>query len=1128
MTENMNKNLTERVVASFRLTPDQRAAALERGRDVVVTAGAGSGKTRTLVARYAGLLADGCSPRRVAAITFTKKAAREMRSRVRQALTDLAQQALDDTERQYWVALSAQMDSARIGTIHSLCSEILRAHPAEAGIDPRFEVLDEGRTALLRHQIVTDSLPGLVERPEFELLLGTFSSGALEELLFGLLNRRLEAREAFEQPGESRNLIRQELERRLNSPRLAEPVAWLREALTENQLQSEGDKLSGMVQELLGLWQSATESLAGGDVFACIDCLFQARRTKMNGTYGRKDSLVKETVKELKAAYDNLLDPLLGGSNAKSEPPKAEDETRFELILPLLRMAFEELHCTYTAALDQQQALDFDDLEYRAQQLLKLPELRIRWQSELQALLVDEFQDTNLRQREIVEALAGAPQGLGPISAGGRLFVVGDSRQSIYRFRRADVTVFREVQAAVRQAGGLVLDLNRTYRAHADLLAGTGDLLSVLMGTEPDQARPYYVPFSPLQAERQVPAAHLFAPHVEIVLGLGEDSAAGRLQGGRALAKRLLQLKAQGQIQKWDDVALLFRASGGFAAYENAFEENSIPFVTVAGRGFYDRAEIRDLLNLLRALADPTDDLALAGLLRSPAFGLTDAALYLLRQAWQTKQPYWTALQADLSLLDQNDRARAERAVGILRELLPLVDRVPVAELLKKLVDAVDYRAILASADTSQAADSGTNSRKGTGGRLWRNLDKLLEDAQSSQQVNVRDFLEYLTTLNEAGAREGEAPAEAGGAVRLMTIHKSKGLEFPLVVLADAGRKPMTASETVYLLPGLGLSLKLDPMPFLYRLSRDLDQQQGDAETRRLLYVALTRAAEKLIISGHMTLAESGVLSAPGWMGEVCQAAGLVLDNPQLLDGQVLDVHLASGQVLRAWCLPPVVAAPGEFATEVEPRTQLTASDLPDIFRLLPGLPSKLGELGVSEDEAGQQHIWRATASGAQVPPAVLGKLVHKAIELWIFPDDPRLIPMLEAAALNAGLAALEQRLEAVRRARELLERFQLYWLWEELEKAEERHHELPYSRLSADLTETGFIDLLYRTERGWQILDFKTDVIHSPAQKAALVLRYSRQMARYVLAVEKLLRVPVLARMCFLDDQGRISLVDA
>jgi len=169
----------------------------------------------------------------------------------------------------------------------------------------------------------------------------------------------------------------------------------------------------------------------------------------------------------------------------------------------------------------------------------------------------------------------------------------------------------------------------------------------------------------------------------------------------------------------------------------------------------------------------------MAGLLRSPAFGLTDTALYQLRWQNAAPVPYWTALQGDLSVLDNSDQPRAARALIILKDLLPQVDRIPVSELLKKLVDATDYRAILAVDDNS-----------GTGGRLWRNLDKLLADAQTSGQVNVRDFLDYLITINDAGAREGEAPAEAQGSVRLMTIHKSKGLEFPIVVLADASREP--------------------------------------------------------------------------------------------------------------------------------------------------------------------------------------------------------------------------------------------------------------------------------------------------------------------------------------------------
>ena len=205
---------------------------------------------------------------------------------------------------------------------------------------------------------------------------------------------------------------------------------------------------------------------------------------------------------------------------------------------------------------------------------------------------------------------------------------------------------------------------------------------------------------------------------------------------------RLLQLKEEGQVQTWDEVALLFRASTGYADYETALEEASIPFVTVAGRGFYDRPEIRDLINILRALADPLDDLAFAGLLRSPAFGLSDSALFLLRQSGL---PYWEALQADLSVLNTQDCERAHRTLEIVSQLLPLVDRIPVAELLPKIVNATQYRAILAAADVKDNSQGAST----TGGRLWRNLDKLLADALA-RELRVRNYLDMIETLNGA------------------------------------------------------------------------------------------------------------------------------------------------------------------------------------------------------------------------------------------------------------------------------------------------------------------------------------------------------------------------------------------
>lgn len=1095
----MTKRLAERVIDGFGLTSDQRDAALERARDVVVTAGAGSGKTRTLVARYASLLADGLEPRRVVAITFTEKAAREMRSRVREALNRLAVNATEVEERLLWVRLEAQMDSARIGTIHSLCAEILRAHPAEAGLDPLFEVLDEGLTAVLRSQIITNTTQALVEIPEYAPLFKQFKSGGVLALLDFLLARRLEAAEAFEQTNNSRQVILTALAQVLARPQLAEPLAEL-QAIPPDQLRREaGDKLADMLTTLLALWHRAQTALAAEDPFTCVECLFSARRENMRLNIGPRNSPIKDILTDLRDAFDQYINPLTGGAGSQDTPPNRETEQLFEQLQPLLRNAFQTMLSSYLQALNQRQALDFDGMEDGALQLLRRIEIRARWQTEISALLVDEFQDTNARQREIVEALSGQP---------GRLFVVGDERQSIYRFRRADVTVFRQVQAQVRQRGGLPKNLDLTYRAHDPLLQTTAGLLEIIMGTTQDETRPFHVPFAALRANRSIPPNHILGPHVELILGSGEDTSSARQTSARALVQRLAELRQSGQIRAWDDVALLFRASSGFADYENAFEEAGIPFVTVAGRGFYDRPEIRDVLNLLRALSNPADDLAMAGLLRSPAFGLSDSALYLLRLQAGQWAPYRQALQGDLSMLAAPDLASAQRARVTLAALLPSVNRIPVAELLKRLVDATDYRALLAADETNG------------GGRLWRNLDKLLGDAQASRQVNVNEFLDYLATLGDAGAREGEAPAEAQGTVRLMTIHKSKGLEFPLVVLADAGREPRGGSNQAFLLPGLGLAFRMDPEPILFRLSGQLEKQQNQAETQRLLYVALTRAMDKLLISGHATPARSGSgFKLTGWMEALCTAANLNVESLLEQAGTPLETHTEAGHPLRAWCLP---AETTPASVQNPARQGLLTSQAAPLYQ-----PLFLPPADSSPEEDQNRPIWRATGTSRAVPHNVIGKMVHKALELWLFPGNPRLDHLLETSALNAGLASEQQRTAATHRAWKLLERLHAHPIWEEMDGATERHHEVPYSRLHDGHTETGYIDLLYYSASGWQVLDFKTDAIANPTERDRLTQQYRAQMQRYLGAVTNLTGSKAHARLCFLDDHGSISLVE-
>ena len=1084
----MNNERSKRLVKTYGLTDDQQIAALERGRDVVVTAGAGSGKTRTLVARYASLLAEGHNPRRIAAITFTEKAAREMRSRIRDEIVKQAQNAEHNEERRFWLELNSKMDSARIGTIHSICAEILRNHPAEAGIDPRFDVLDDGLTAALRAQVVEETLSRFVDETAFAPLFESLTTSGMQKLLKFMLEHRLEMQEALANRVDGNAVLAQFLGSAISHPTIADAIHDLR-SLTRAELEADG-RLE-IVSSLLASWQSAEEALQVGDVLGCAKALYQARREGMNLASGKRNSPIKDILSELQHAYDEFINPVVGGKS-KAEQPNPETEARFTQLQPLCDQAFRRLSANYTSALAVRQALDFDDLEAGAARLLARDDVRTRWQSEVDGLLVDEFQDTNARQRQIVRALAGYD---------GRLFVVGDARQSIYRFRRADVTVFRELKREIERSGGLVRDLDRTYRAHHPLLEVTGDILSGIMGTEDDPQRPYHVPFTAMEADRIEAPKHIKDPHLEIIFGVSEETGDARRAMADSLAARLLELKNEKQICSWDEVALLFQASTGFIHYETAFEDAGIPFVTVAGRGFYDRPEIRDVINLLRAVSDPTDDLAMAGLLRSPAFGLTDAALYQLRMQSDPPVSYWQALHGDLGMLSLDDQARAQRVVSILTDIIPQVDRIPVAELLKQLMDVTDYRAILAAVGSDNA-----------GGRLWRNLDKLLSDAQTSGQVHVRGFLDYLTTLSDAGAREGEAPSEAVGAVRLMTIHKSKGLQFPVVVLADASRKDINRGEHAYLLPETGLAIKLDPPPLLYRLAKWHDGRQDDSESVRVLYVALTRAQDKLIVNGHASVNQYGKWTSQGWMADVATHAKvdllILIDHP----AQTVTVQTANGHPVQAVA---VQTSSGIIEAESKPRTsKVQFSDATPIYQPLPATVQISKQL----DEPDQEQTWRATGPDAHVPPGVVGQMVHKAIERWIFPGDERLIPLLESVVLGIGIALPGQREKAIRRTVELLGRLRTHPLWDEINSAYERYHEVPYTRATLDLIETGYIDLLYKTSDTWQIVDFKTDSIYTHDIREKLVAEYRQQLARYKEAVKVLVGETPLLKICFLD----------
>jgi ATP-dependent helicase/nuclease subunit A len=440
------------------------------------------------------------------------------------------------------------------------------------------------------------------------------------------------------------------------------------------------------------------------------------------------------------------------------------------------------------------------------------------------------------------------------------------------------VSVFREVRATVVARGGREVALAVSFRAHARLVALVNYTFErILLRERP--LLPFEVPFEELRRHRP-PAPHTAAVELHIIpaarkdqplLATGEDV---RRYQAQVLARRLRELVESGEplvaeddgwrAAGYGDIALLFQATANFEQYEEALRAEGIPFLTTAGRGYYGRNEVRDLIHLLRWLEDPSDDFALVGVLRSPLFALADATILLLRfsnsgNLWQAMQNAEVKMQKEAS----GDRF-LHFAFHILHSLLSLRGRVTTVDLLRAALRDTGYLATI----------SGLRD----GERRRVNVEKLLEAARQTGTAGLATFGAYLEDILRMEAREGEAPLEGGEAVRLMTVHRSKGLEFPIVVLPDAARETPPRRDAWLARREYGLALKLRDgaewvQPTAYRVALAAEQRMERAERERLAYVALTRAQDHLILAGPARESSGGdwlswLLRALGWPWE--------------------------------------------------------------------------------------------------------------------------------------------------------------------------------------------------------------------------------------------------------------------
>jgi ATP-dependent exoDNAse (exonuclease V) beta subunit len=1101
---------------SIELTPEQRAAVEERGTGLFIHANAGSGKTRVLVERFVrAVVDDGVPVDRILAITFTEKAAGELRARLRQRFLELGER---DRAR--------EAEAAWVSTIHGFCSKLLRRHALLAGIDPEYEVLDETRAARIAIDAFDRALEGFLDpdEPERLDLAAAHTPDRLRRMVTTVHAKRRSA-------GEERPELPERREPRLGDERAVLATA-VGDALVELGAQAGASGVDRAIAKLERC-RDALDEVADGDVgdpaiFA--DFVVKTGRTKalQGAAMGRAGEALEAWVAVCAARRAHgdyvLLRELLRGYTAH-----------------------------YAEAKERESAVDFDDLELLTCRLLEEhPALHKRYGAQFEHILVDEFQDTNQLQIRLLDLLAGED---------GRLFTVGDEFQSIYGFRHADVGVFRAVRDKAA-AKDRVRALRTNFRSRPEILRALNDAF----------APHWHEGFEPLEpAEGTGPAADQLqldlngstpvdgGPAVELIVvdqvsarwdDAGDEPFGPGLAGlapwraaeMRLLADRIRRLIDEGRAP--DEIVVLLRAGVDMPYYERALRERGIETYVVGGRNYWTQQQVADLRAYMAVLANPLDEEALYSVFGSPLGGLSLDAIGLLGLGARRlkRDPWWALTAADGSdgLVDSLPASDRERVPGLVTQIEQhrvLAATVPLERMLDRVITDSGYdRALLALPD---------------GRRRMANVRKLMRLArafEAEQGGDLRAFIDYLAEQDVLAAREGEAPLEAEDlhAVRLMTIHAAKGLEFPVVCVADLGRFGRGDDDALRVTDDGRVGLKIASMAGGSAKGLDLEaiqkeqEAQQDEEERRIFYVAMTRAQDLLVLSGATDTEQwpdprpLGVPMNWIWRGF---APGLDAGAP----------HGARSTVCSAENIDDLLDSTARYGGAlVGEDSSVPVAPLKEFerFEAAPALPvGRLSYSGLARYRACGYRFYLERVIGLreleplpgdesqpeppgsdELSPLLRGTVVHELLERLDFGDPAP--PTADDVAERLGSYGADTGAAAVEDTRRFVAAFLGTPLFERLAAAERVRQELAFAYELAppeaggrSLLVNGFVDVYAEEPDRVLIVDYKTDSLEGTDPESLCDAQYSIQRLIYALAALRSGAAVVEVAYCFLEQ---------
>ena len=854
----------------MRFTPSQQEA-LNIEKHVCVTAGAGSGKTTVLVERYLKILREGdAKPQEIVAITFTEKASAEMKERVIKELS----QAEDRGTREN---VLEQMNTVHISTIHAFCSRILREFPFQANVPANFSILQGIDQKLLLQETLKNTLKDIATNLEdrhraalTRLLRRYGGQQKLVDFFSTMINKRDTVAQLRQQLYNDQNdieiheaLQQRVLEQLMPTIDIPEFIRCLN-AVMQVAAGKNVKTVRDLTQQLETLHAKSPNS---PEVLKFLKQIVELITIK-NGAIAKAAFIgAKADATDIETEIDFLVSTakkikILPVSEKEKNDDKTGDvETDDDFLLSTIR----DLLTLYTRILNDyenaklaQGTLDFNDLQLKTRNLLRdNEEIRQELVSRHKYYMVDEFQDTNELQYELVMLLTNELKDA-------NLFIVGDPKQSIYGFRGADVRVFEKTKQKIIAECGLDISLTENFRSLRDPVGFINYFFNTLMGDGTESE--FEVKYEALTQARPVNANG----GIEILLGRQGDEAANEYA---LIAQHIKSSKAKKETVwvrdengteserpiEYGDIAILIRSRRHLPDIEHALLEADIPYLTTGGVGFYQRQEIYDIWNYLNFLNAPTKNHAsLAAVLRGPAFGISDTELYEI--SLQAGENFWDKAQNY-----QRPTNHLSTAIDILKKHSNFAHRMSVNQLVITIVN--------------ETGMIGTLKTGKQGQQRGANYQKLLELARNfdgdENKQTLPHFIEFLDILITEEPQEGQAPIEASrGAVRIMTIHAAKGLQFPVVILPRLDRGGQTDREPfIDEVFGIGFS-PLNPdegyrktEPAIVPHMKNRSGEKEIAEKKRLFYVGATRAQDRLILSG--TLSDNGrAQQMLGWIYE--------------------------------------------------------------------------------------------------------------------------------------------------------------------------------------------------------------------------------------------------------------------